>query len=450
MLTATPRPLPPARRLGRRAVVGGALAAPGVIAACATPENSSRPAGRSPAPQPVEVAYWKSLSGPRHDAQVRLVEQFNGSQEGVRVTVEHAGEYAVAAGKLRVSLASGAPPDVTLLSVNTDLPAFAREGALSPIEALARRSALLQAFYPGFVRESRVNGTLYQLPFARSVPLLYANLDLLGDGGLPSSPAAAWQPATWDGLLEVCRRTAQVLRLEEPVYGVTTGWWELQPLLWAFGGSFSDSAGVVRVADRRTIEAFQFVADLVHRHAIAVGTKRAQTEFVRGGRAFLSGSSAALTEIVDGAPFGVGALPLPARAPGVPGDGPGDLPGGGAGLSLLAASGKQDAGWDFMRFMTGPSATASFAGATGYLPVRADALDYPEVRALLRRHEGAATALAQTLRLRPVDAVLSRPSAGVRIQEIIERVVFRGEPVRPACEDLARALSGEPVAPPAP
>ncbi len=227
------------------------------------------------------------------------------------------------------------PPDVTLLSVNTDLPAFAREGALSPIEAPARRSALLQAFYPGFVRESRASTARSTSSSSAASPRSTPTSTCWATGA-PSSPAA-WQPATWDGLLEVCRRTAQVLRLEEPVYGVTTSWWELQPCCGLFGGPFSDSAGGC-VADRAHNEAFQFVADLVHRHAIAVGTKRAQTEFVRGGRAFLSGSSAALTEIVDGAPFGVGALPLPARAPGVPGDGPDLRPARGrAGLSLLAS-----------------------------------------------------------------------------------------------------------------
>ena len=43
---------------------------------------------------PVQLTYWKSLEGPRHDAQVKITDDFNASRSDVKVTLEHVGVYA--------------------------------------------------------------------------------------------------------------------------------------------------------------------------------------------------------------------------------------------------------------------------------------------------------------------------------------------------------------------
>ena len=56
----------------------GALATASVmLAACGGPETRSPIARREAVP----LIYWKSLGGPRHEAQVRLVEAFHAAQE---------------------------------------------------------------------------------------------------------------------------------------------------------------------------------------------------------------------------------------------------------------------------------------------------------------------------------------------------------------------------------
>ncbi len=405
------------------------LAAAAGLAGCARPGIDVAPVQATP---PAPLVYWKSLTGPRHDAQVRLVDAFNESQTAVRATLEHAGEYGPAAAKLRVALASGAVPDAMLLSVNTDLPAFARMGALQPLDALVAREPERHRFYPTLLEDGRVDRRLFQLPFARSVPLLFANQELLAGAGLREEDAS---PATWDAYLDVCRRV-QVARPEEPVSGITTSWWEFQSTLWSFGGAYSDQRGVPLTASPRSLAAFQFQADLVHRHGLAAATKQAQKEFLAGGRAFLTGSSASLTEIMDGAPFRAGAARLPAPASG----GPGGVPGGGAGLVLLEDSTRHEAGWAFLRFMTSTESAAMFSGATGYSPVRPNALGRPEVQRLLARHPEAAVALGELSRMRPVDAVLAKPGASTHIQDALQQMLFDGAPVRQTCEALADAL----------
>ena len=56
--------------------------------------------------QPIALTYWKSLEGPRHEAQVKLTDDFNARRPDVKVALEHVGAYAQAAEKLTVPLSA--------------------------------------------------------------------------------------------------------------------------------------------------------------------------------------------------------------------------------------------------------------------------------------------------------------------------------------------------------
>src|SRR5215216_2465228 len=97
---------------------------------------------------PVQLTYWKSLEGPRHDAQVKLTDDFNASRSDVKVNLEHVGNYDQAAQKLTAVLAANTPPDVMLMTVDSYLPGFARMGALQALDDYARtdKSARMDTF----------------------------------------------------------------------------------------------------------------------------------------------------------------------------------------------------------------------------------------------------------------------------------------------------------------
>lgn len=423
--------------LSRRALLGVAGAAPLALGACA-PAAVERV---RPAAPPVELSYWKSLSGPRHDAQVALVDRFNTQQSEARVTLEHAGEYNALSEKLRVALASGAPPDIVMLGSNADMPAFARIQALEPLEPLAAadKTFKLDAFYPNFIKDSRAAGTLFALPFARSVPLLFANRDHLRAAGLPDGLPTTWSALIDRGLTLMRTRAAEdQVKAPYAAFGSGTGWWEFQPLLWAHGGAFSDERRTVTVDTPPSIAAAQLLSDVVHRHRIGVGTKNVIGDFQRGALTFFVTSTASLTQLVDGSSFDVGAAAVPALFDHTPIA----IPSSGAGLSLIrGVPGRiQEKGWDFLRFMTNAESASFFARATGYTPVRPDAMRDPALAAFYDRSPGARTALAQLERVKPVDAVLSVPFANRRIEEFLEQILFAGAAVPAACAALATTL----------
>ncbi len=270
-----------------RALAGGSgiAASALVLAACGAESGQGASGGQAGAgatrlgpngftfKQPVQLTYWKSLEGPRHEAQVKLTDDFNASRSDVKVNLEHVGNYAQAAEKLTAVLAANTPPDVMLLTVDTFMPGFARMGALHPLDEFAKadKSAKFDTYVPGFIKNATVNGKVYQIPLARSTPVLYYNKDHFKAAGLPDKA-----PNTWDEVLSAAQKltragalqpdSADGSKLAFPVAGY---WWTFQAATWAFGGKLSDDKFTPTVTQPETVQAMQFLADMVQRHRVA-------------------------------------------------------------------------------------------------------------------------------------------------------------------------------------
>lgn len=393
--------------------------------------------------QPVLLTYWKSLEGPRHDAQVKLTDDFNARRTDVRVSLDHVGAYAAAAQKLTASLAANTPPDVMLLTVDQHMPAFARQGALFALDDFVRadKSASFDKYVPGFIKNGTINGKLYQIPFARSTPLLYFNRDQLKAAGLPETA-----PSTYDQLLEISQKLVRASvtqpdsndgqRLAAPAAAY---WWTFQSTAWAFGGRYSDDKFNSTVAQPETVAAMQFLADLVHRHRAgrAYRTSGAsQTAFLQGQVAFLMVSTANLTQIEQGAAFRLGAAFMPSQKQRA-------VPGGGSGLCIMEAIAreKKEASWEFVKFMTTSPNTAFWSQATGYMVVRTDAATLPDYQRYLQASPNAKVTFDQMQYVRTQDSIVEVPQATPMIEAAMRQVLSEQVPAKTAFEELQRQLT---------
>jgi len=157
----------------------------------------------------LKLTYWRSLVGPRGEAQDTLVQKFNESHPDVHVDVEYQGVYAQAATKLTAAISANTVPDSMLLTVDAHMPGFARAGALLSLDDLARTADPVDTskFIPGLLENGVVDGKLYQLPLARSTPLLYYNKDAFQEAGIQEPPR------TWSDLRTLGARLAERSRL---------------------------------------------------------------------------------------------------------------------------------------------------------------------------------------------------------------------------------------------
>ncbi|HEV2122960.1 MAG TPA: ABC transporter substrate-binding protein [Chloroflexota bacterium] len=392
---------------------------------------------------PVAVTYWQSLGGASGEAQVKLTNDFNTQRADVRATLENVGAYEQASQKLIAALAGGTPPDVMMLTVDQHMPAFARQGALHPLDAYAKgdKSAQFDKYAPGFIKNGIVGGKLYQLPLARSTPILYYNKDHFRSAGMPDQP-----PSTWPQLLETGQRLVRA-GVAQPdsadgsraAFHASPWWWPFQSMVWTFSGRYSDEKFTTTMTQPETVQAMEFLADLAQRHRVARAYKGRggdpQKAFIEGRISMYTGSTAGLNSVQTAASFQVGTAFMPghkARA----------VPSGGSGMSILSSISqeKKEASWEYLKHMTSTPSTVLFSQASGYMVVRTDALQTPAFQKYLAENPNAKVTFDQMQYVRTQDSIVEVPQGTVTIEAAMERVLFSEVPAKTAFDDLQREL----------
>ena len=194
--------------------------------------------------------------------------------------------------------------------------------------------------------------------------------------------------------------------------------WYFQGMIWAFGGGYS-TEWEPAFTDPESIEAGEFLQAQVEAGHIEVSTDPTV--------AFGNGNSAALLESTGS----LGGLTETATIPFIttylPGPGP-SCPTGGAGLAIPAGISEERKinALKFLDFLTNTENTIKFTQATGYMPVRKDALEHPDEVAYLEENPNARTALEQlNENTQPQDyARVFIPGGGDRIGGALDKITL--------------------------
>ncbi|MDP8952090.1 MAG: extracellular solute-binding protein, partial [Actinomycetota bacterium] len=202
-----------------------------VIAGCSSIKPSAETGGNSSGA--VEITFWHGMSGQLQNVLEEQVEDFNKSQDEVRVVPTSNTDYATNQQKLLAAIASDSQPDIAQLEIHA-VPQFAASGALAPLDGFMEGSeeSKREAFIPGLLNNTQYEGETYGIPFNRSVPILYYNVDMFEQAGI-SGP-----PETWE---DVEAYATKVAKPEEQIYGYTpvNEWWFFQCMVWSGGGEMT-------------------------------------------------------------------------------------------------------------------------------------------------------------------------------------------------------------------
>ena len=342
--------------------------------------------------EPVEIVYWHGMTRVAEDTLEALTDEFNASQDRVRVKlVNNSSENQHE--KYLAGLETGDLPDViqhdaTLLQQMVDtqtvLPA---QSCIDAMEAGGE-----QFDEDDWVQRSlvyhQVDGVQWSLPFGVANPVLLYNKAAFTKAGLdPDSP-----PATLDDY----RAAAEALVDAGYRYGaaVAIEAWHFEELFALEGESYVDQgngregrATKVAFDSAAGEELYDFFDRLVD-DGLAVTNPREGPDAINNLLAIGNGdagmtmvSSSALGSVLEvlgsgqyaDVELGVGPMP------GLTEDGGVVVAGGG--LSITARDpAKQAAGWELVQFLTSPESQSKWAAATGYAPVRTSSVDLPEIR----------------------------------------------------------------------
>ena len=413
-----------------------------LIAAAVVPAAVwAAPTTEAPGPSgPVNIVYWRSLTGAAGDAQDELVNRFNASQDEVIAEAQFQGAYADLVQKLLAGLAARAVPDVVLLD-SPFVVLFAKDGALVPLDTFAandRTGFRLSQYVPGLLQDGYYDGTPYALPFMRSTPLLYYNADMFREAGLPDRA-----PDTWEEFREFSQALSKVEGGEPVRFGVvfttsrTTAHWYFQAAVYGYGGQISDEDFNILLEDEPVYQAAQLWQDMVIKDKIAIGSTDPHTEFLNGRVGMAFGSTGSMANLFSRATFDVKAGFMPGQVQRL-------VPVGGSVLAMTSTDrSRQNAAWEFMKYMTGPDSNSYIIRTTGYMPVSPAALDHPETVAYYNDYPERRVAVDQLVYTRPQASVISLGMGTEILRQMVEKLLVGGVPPRQVMAETAVDLRKE-------
>ena len=229
-------------------------------------------------------------------------------------------------------------------------------------------------FESRMVELGKVNGTQYGLAFNASSPIMYFNQELVEQAG--GDPDA--MPENWEDLLDLA---AQINALGDDIQGIAYdvhGWpddWLWQAAIYQQGGQLVDREKLTVGFDEAIgLQALQYFRRLVTEGGMQlIDWDQSRQQFGAGQTGILFTTPAHLNQVTgmvgDRFTLGTARFPLDDQEQG------GVPTGGNAVVILTNDPEKQEAAWEFVKYVTGPEAQTVVVEMTGYLPTNRRAME---------------------------------------------------------------------------
>jgi sn-glycerol 3-phosphate transport system substrate-binding protein len=433
-MTGDPLEHPIAHPLSRRRFLAGLLAAgpTGLLLTACSSSSSSAPTTASSFPigaaaratsKPVSITLWHSMTSDNLTTLESLTEAFHRSQSDVVVNLVNQNDYTDTMTLYTASLSGGPFPDVVQIE-SSDLQLMVDSQSVVPAgSAVAADRYSLSDFLPATVEYFRVNGTLWAMPFNISSQLLYYDQNAFARAGLdPSTP-----PATLDDLRSAAQK---IVSSGTEQYGMSfkltssnfEQWMAMgNQELVNHGNGRTGRATAVTFDDPLGEELFAWISAMfadklaqptsatTYDNLIAIANRIAPITLETSGAL---GTVAALLNAgqYSDVKLGVGPLPRPAG-------GTGGVMIGGAGLYMVKRSPaeRQDAAWQYIKYLVGAASQAEWAAGTGFIPIRKSALTEPSLVAAWAKLPFERVAYEQVL-ASPANTATAGPANGAQAQ----------------------------------
>lgn len=295
------------------------------------------------------------------------------------------------------------------------------------IEAEGGQTFLDENFAPSMLALGVVDGKQYGLPVNASSPIMYVNADLVrAAGGDPEN-----MPTTFPELIELAKTIHEAdPRVAGMSYDIA-GWpddWLWQAMVYQQGGKLIDTeTNQVAFDNEIGLNGLTMIRQMAaEAGAPTFDWDQARQQFGAGMTGFLFSTPAHVQTIegLVGDRFELITTTFPLDDPengGVP-------TGGNSAVMLTQDEAKQQAAWDYIKWVTGPEAQDIIVRITGYLPTNKRATGEDYLAPYYAEHPNVATAARQADRSLPWAGYPGGDSVRVwRTQRDIIGTVMRGE-----------------------
>jgi sn-glycerol 3-phosphate transport system substrate-binding protein len=337
------------------------------------------------------VKFWHSFNKSSGQALDKIVANFEAANPGVHVEGEFVGDYNDIVAKLQAAIPANRAPDAVIMEV-TRYGLFADRGVLIDLTPYFDADPLKGDLYD-YAREVGVyNGKNYIVPFNSSTPVLYYNKDIFARAGFTQEPSLK----TFDDILSVSKTITEKLGADGITGIAAPGQFARWGLVMANDSELLDpKTSDVLLDTPKTIEAYQWMASLVHDQKVA--SPDGVTDEDVGRDAFLAGKVGIMLNSTGNYTGSKKALGDKLEVRPMPCNKVCSVPIGGAGIGILSTSPKdvQDAAYKFISYAASPQANAIWFAATGYLPINKKSAALPAAADALATQPGIDVAIKQ-------------------------------------------------------
>ena len=153
-------------------------------------------------------------------------------------------------------VANNDAPDILNIDVFAD---YQADGLLLPAKDYVSEKTY-EKFYPAFLEQSQIDGTVWAIPDLASARALYYNADILAEAGVEV-------PATWEELTAACQKILDHYKGAVYPWGVDMTTDEGQACfayyIWNNGGGFVDENGNWTLNSEKNVEAIEYIMNMV-------------------------------------------------------------------------------------------------------------------------------------------------------------------------------------------
>lgn len=328
------------------------------------------------------ITFWHSMGGVNGEAIDALVKKFNEeNDQGITVDSQYQGSYDDAINKLKSAQIGNMGADlVQIYDIGTRF--MIDSGWIVPMQQLIEADGWdVSQIEPNIAAYYTVDNQLYSMPFNSSTPILYYNRDMFEKAGISEIPDSFPEiEAAADALLNE-GGAGEVISLA--IYG-----WFFEQFTckqqenYVNHANGRESAATAVEFDQngagiKTLTAWKSLADKGYAPNVGRGGDAGLADFSSGKAAMTLGSTASLKQILNdvNGKFEVGT----AYFPKISDSDQGGVSIGGGSLWALnnEDAARQEATWEFVKFLVSSESQAFWNAQTGYFPVMVAAHDEP-------------------------------------------------------------------------
>ncbi len=238
----------------------------------------------------LRITYWEKWSGFEGQAIRDAVDEFNRVQDKLYVELTIQGDITQ---KTRIAIEGGDPPDLAGL-YSFDVPVFATQGALLPLDGMMAKAGISRTTYvPVYYDLCVYAGRTWALPTTPSTWALHWNKKLFREAGLdPDRPPRTIEEL--DAFADKLTKRDKDGRIVQIGYLPTEpGWWKYPWALW-FGGTLWDGRGRLTFDTPESVRAMEWIKGYTDRYGYAELDRFKKTfgDFSSSDNAFFTGKVA--------------------------------------------------------------------------------------------------------------------------------------------------------------